>query len=56
MGPVDVYTSNPGQNGRSDHVLLLLPDGYGPATHNIILADLYAQAGYRTILPDYFEG
>ncbi|KAJ4152120.1 hypothetical protein NW765_017629 [Fusarium oxysporum] len=56
MGPVDVYTSKPGQNGRSDHVLLLLPDGYGPATHNIILADLYAAAGYQTIMPDYFEG
>ncbi|KIW69226.1 hypothetical protein PV04_05114 [Phialophora macrospora] len=37
-------------------LLLLLPDGFGLAKHNLILADEFAKEGYRVVIPDYFEG
>jgi dienelactone hydrolase len=37
-------------------LLVLLPDGFGLAKHNMILADEFAKEGYRVIIPDYFEG
>ena len=40
----------------SRRVLLLLPDGFGMARHNFILADSLSQKGWDVIIPDYFEG
>jgi dienelactone hydrolase len=37
-------------------LLVLLPDGFGLAKHNLILADEFAKEGYRVVIPDYFEG
>jgi hypothetical protein len=37
-------------------LLLFLPDGFGLATHNLILADLFASRGWCTMVVDYFEG
>ena len=37
-------------------LLLLLPDGFGLAKHNFILADSFAQKGWEVVVPDYFEG
>jgi hypothetical protein len=37
-------------------LLLFFPDGFGLATHNLILADLFASRGWCTMVVDYFEG
>jgi hypothetical protein len=37
-------------------LLLFYPDGFGLATHNLILADLFASRGWCTMVVDYFEG
>jgi hypothetical protein len=37
-------------------LLLFFPDGFGLATHNMILADLFASRGWCTMVVDYFEG
>ncbi|KAH7195000.1 Alpha/Beta hydrolase protein [Fusarium oxysporum] len=36
--------------------ILFLPDVFGLATHNKILADEYAKFGYNTTIVDYFQG
>ncbi|KAH6868925.1 hypothetical protein B0T10DRAFT_553845 [Thelonectria olida] len=36
--------------------ILFLPDAFGLATHNKVLADEYAAFGYNTTIVDYFEG
>ncbi|RKK06983.1 hypothetical protein BFJ66_g17001 [Fusarium oxysporum f. sp. cepae] len=36
--------------------ILFLPDVFGLATHNKILADQYANFGYNTTIVDYFQG
>jgi dienelactone hydrolase len=47
--PVPVAKSKKG-------LMLLLPDGFGLATHNLVLADSFAQEGWHIVVPDYFEG
>jgi hypothetical protein len=42
--------------GSSRGLLLFFPDGFGLATHNLILADLFASRGWCTMVVDYFEG
>lgn len=59
MGGVTVFDARPSpKTGNETHeaVLLLLPDGFGHAKHNFILADRFARNGWRTLVPDYFEG
>ncbi|KAI0386108.1 alpha/beta-hydrolase [Hypomontagnella monticulosa] len=52
-----VYKSTPKSPGtESKGSILFLPDGFGLARHNQRLADLYAECGYDTTIPDYFEG
>jgi dienelactone hydrolase len=51
-----VYSTGRANLVDADRVLLLLPDGFGLARHNLILADRFAEHGWPTILPDYFEG
>jgi hypothetical protein len=41
---------------KSNGLLLFLPDGFGLATHNLILADLFASRGWFTMVVDYFKG
>ena len=54
---VSVYDSHvPAGSETQQATVLLLPDGFGHAKHNYILADHFAKSGYRTLLPDYFEG
>jgi dienelactone hydrolase len=57
IGGIRVYASggNPATD-RSRGLLLLLPDGFGLATHNFTLADDFAKEGWHVIVPDYFEG
>jgi dienelactone hydrolase len=45
-----------GSTNPSRGLLLLLPDGFGLAKHNLILADNFAKEGWHVIVPDYFEG
>lgn len=56
MGGLRVYQSSPPPNTPTCGTLLLLPDGFGLARHNLILADSFAQEGWSTVVPDYFEG
>ncbi|KAK5047059.1 hypothetical protein LTR84_007001 [Exophiala bonariae] len=57
LGELNVYISSAGQNKSSKDVLLVLPDGFGLAKHNLIMADLFAEhLGVQTIVPDYYEG
>lgn len=56
IGDLLVYTVAPAQVTNETSTLLLLPDGFGLATHNIILGDKFASQGWLVYLPDYFEG
>jgi hypothetical protein len=72
FGPLPVYMSSVENNdnssksklewisdatvSNSNGLLLLLPDGFGLATHNLILADLFASRGWCTMVVDYFKG
>ena len=54
IGQVEAYSSV--DQASSKGLLLLLPDGFGLAKHNFILADTFAREGFHVIIPDYFEG
>lgn len=57
IGQIEVYSvADLTITTPSRGLLLLLPDGFGLANHNIILADNFSQEGFHVILPDYFEG
>ncbi|KIW90068.1 uncharacterized protein Z519_09499 [Cladophialophora bantiana CBS 173.52] len=53
---IRVYSSNRPADVPSRGLLLLLPDGFGLARHNLILADRFASEGWHVLVPDYFEG
>ena len=54
---MDVYISaKSGSTEPTQATLLLLPDGFGLAQHNFILADNFAVEGFSVVMPDYFEG
>ncbi|OAP56478.1 hypothetical protein AYL99_09657 [Fonsecaea erecta] len=56
IGGVSSYISESQPDSyASKGILLLLPDGFGLAKHNLILADNFAKEGWRVIIPDYFE-
>ena len=51
IGDVNAYQSIPSQTakeGEAQHILLL-PDGFGLAAHNLRLADMYAAKGILII-------
>lgn len=54
IASLDVYVSKPSTKALG--VLLILPDGFGLAKHNFILADKFAEAGWHVLIPDYYEG
>jgi hypothetical protein len=72
VGCLPVYISSVGDSNNSSKselqwisdtaisssraLLLFFPDGFGLATHNLILADLFASRGWLTMVVDYFEG
>lgn len=57
IGPVQVYESGTQESSQHERgLLLLLPDGFGLARHNQILADRFAGEGWHVIVPDYYEG
>lgn len=61
IGQLDVYESKPSLDSPANsdglsRVLLLLPDGFGLVKHNFLLADLFAEKGWRVLIPDYYEG
>ncbi|KIW24045.1 uncharacterized protein PV07_09784 [Cladophialophora immunda] len=57
LGGVICYVSDGELDSHAGKgVLLLLPDGFGLAKHNLILADTFAKEGWQVIIPDYFEG
>ena len=51
-----MYTTSGVDSEGLHKLLLLLPDGFGLAPHNVILADNFAKQGWEVIAPDYFEG
>lgn len=53
---MNAYISSPEGVQPVRGTLLLLPDGFGLARHNLMLADAFAQTGWRVIVPDLFEG
>lgn len=56
FGDAQVYTVAPPDLTAETSTLLFLPDGFGLASHNIILCDLFASQGWLVLMPDYFEG
>jgi dienelactone hydrolase len=54
VGSLNTYLSHPHIDPLG--ILLLLPDGFGIAQHNFILADQFAARGWQVIIPDYYEG
>ncbi|KEF51200.1 uncharacterized protein A1O9_12703 [Exophiala aquamarina CBS 119918] len=57
LGEIDVYVSASSQPIHPQHVLVILPDGFGHAKHNFVLADLFAEKlGIQAMVPDYFKG
>jgi dienelactone hydrolase len=55
LDDINVYESRP-PNGLAKGTLIMLPDGFGLAQHNLRLADMFAERGWTTLVPDYFEG
>ncbi|KAF4439160.1 dienelactone hydrolase family domain-containing [Fusarium acutatum] len=55
IGNLEVYETRP-LDGDITRILLLLPDGFGLAKHNVILADMFAERGWLVVIPDYFQG
>ncbi|KAH7011036.1 Alpha/Beta hydrolase protein [Ilyonectria destructans] len=55
LGQIQVYESRP-PGDIIKGTLIMLPDGFGLASHNLLLADMFAQRGWVTLVPDYFQG
>ncbi|EIN09463.1 alpha/beta-hydrolase [Punctularia strigosozonata HHB-11173 SS5] len=53
---VDVYVATPEIDYPKDKVILFLPDVFGLAQNNKLVADAFAKNGFKTILPDYLNG
>lgn len=51
-----VYATGDPAAAQGQGLLLLLPDGFGVAHHNLRLADYFAKEGWYVIVPDYYEG
>ncbi|KAL2783265.1 dienelactone hydrolase [Aspergillus keveii] len=51
-----VYQTKARADTQSKGHILILPDGFGLAIHNIILADKFATYGYDVSILDYYQG
>ncbi|KAL0571949.1 hypothetical protein V5O48_010021 [Marasmius crinis-equi] len=57
IGGVECYVATPSIDYPKDKVLLFLTDVFGVALVNArLLADSFAENGFRTIVPDYLNG
>ncbi|CDO69409.1 hypothetical protein BN946_scf184791.g4 [Trametes cinnabarina] len=57
IGGVDSYVATPSGDYAKDKVVLYLHDGFGlPLVNNKLLCDDFARNGFRTIMPDLFNG
>ncbi|KAK1234242.1 hypothetical protein PQX77_002549 [Marasmius sp. AFHP31] len=57
IGGVDTYVATPSVDYPKDKVLLFLPDVFGMQLVNAqLLADSFAENGFRTVIPDYLNG
>ncbi|KIM77956.1 hypothetical protein PILCRDRAFT_76110, partial [Piloderma croceum F 1598] len=54
---VDCYIATPTGDYAKDKVVLFLTDAFGPGlVNNQLLADGFANNGFKTVVPDYFFG
>ncbi|PPQ78496.1 hypothetical protein CVT25_011837 [Psilocybe cyanescens] len=57
IGGVDVYVATPSRDYPKDKAILFLTDVFGPQyINNRLLADDFAENGFRTFIPDYLNG
>ncbi|KAI0351385.1 alpha/beta-hydrolase [Trametes cingulata] len=57
IGGVECYVATPTGEYPKDKVVLFLSDVFGiPLVNNKLLADDFARNGFRTIMPDLFQG
>ncbi|KAK0203070.1 hypothetical protein DFS33DRAFT_1344773 [Desarmillaria ectypa] len=57
IGGVECYVATPTGEYPNDKVVLFLPDAFGIVLPNAqLLADDFAKNGFRTVVPDYFNG
>ncbi|KAL4252870.1 AB hydrolase superfamily protein [Abortiporus biennis] len=57
IGGVECYVSTPPGDYPKDKVVLVLTDVFGiPLNNNKLLADGFAKNGFKTIIPDLFNG
>jgi len=57
IGGVETYVATPTVDYPKDKVILLLTDVFGlPLVNNKLLADGFAENGFKTIVPDYLNG
>ncbi|KAJ6582983.1 dienelactone hydrolase endo-1,3,1,4-beta-D-glucanase [Mycena vulgaris] len=57
LGGVECYIATPTVDYPKDKVVLLLTDVFGLAfKNNLLLADDFARNGFKTIMPDLFNG
>ncbi|KAI0731408.1 alpha/beta-hydrolase [Earliella scabrosa] len=57
IGGVECYVGTPTGDYPKDKVVLFLSDVFGiPLVNNKLLVDDFARNGYRTIMPDLFQG
>ncbi|KAG7095438.1 hypothetical protein E1B28_006187 [Marasmius oreades] len=57
LGGVDTYVATPSIDYPKDKVLLFLPDVFGMQLVNAkLLADSFAENGFKTVVPDYLNG
>ncbi|KAJ4194431.1 hypothetical protein NW759_016526 [Fusarium solani] len=55
-GTLPIYSSFPPAALQPRGILVHLPDGFGHAKHNLMLADKYAGDGWHTVTADYLLG
>ncbi|KAI0369105.1 alpha/beta-hydrolase [Pilatotrama ljubarskyi] len=57
IGGVECYVATPKGEYSKEKVVLFLSDGFGiPLVNNKLLVDDFARNGFRTIMPDLFQG
>jgi len=57
IGGVDSYVATPTVNYPKDKAVLFLPDVFGAQLINAqLMADAFAENGFKTIIPDYLNG
>ncbi|GBE86617.1 Protein AIM2 [Sparassis crispa] len=57
IGGIECYVATPSVDYAKDKVILFLTDAFGiPLINNRLLADDFARNGFKTIIPDLFNG